>query len=461
MEKKQTNCVIAGGGIIGILASIILAEKFDRVTLIEKDRVLGGLLSSIQDEQGFYFDYGTHIPSLSGIDELDHILFGDESEQNDHWIKFPSLRAQNYFNGLWNQFSVFLDARVIEKSKYNQGIVELFQLHVENNGQDPANLKEYLQNMFGETFTKEIYRGVLKKLYGAELEELEARPTSLFGLKRLIVLNEEITVELKKIEYFDRRIGFHRNIVNPSSFPNLYPKSEMGCQYWVNSLVKKAKDKGVVFKTDTFVKKINLEGKEVASIELADDTNISCQLLVWTIPLILAFKAAGIDYQSRRPNLRTTTLFHFGFDKPLLNQDAPHVSIYDSRFKIWRVTLYPNINPNKQKGIYTLTAEVLSTEEEAKTLSIDRAVEELKSIEIVERDAKVLTKTQQILANTFPVPEIGFTDNAIKVYDDLTKAITNILPLGRVTGKKWFMSDLFKETYEITKNLKIKETVLF
>ena len=77
LEHKDNfkDCIIVGGGPVGILASILLSKKYKNVTVIEQSNSLGGLLNSIHDDAGIYYDIGTHIPnkinkSLRGYAEI-------------------------------------------------------------------------------------------------------------------------------------------------------------------------------------------------------------------------------------------------------------------------------------------------------------------------------------------------------------------------------------------------------
>ncbi|MCJ8320019.1 MAG: NAD(P)-binding protein [Colwellia sp.] len=46
------NCVVAGGGICGVFAAILLADKYSTVYLVEKENDFGGLLKSVTDSSG-------------------------------------------------------------------------------------------------------------------------------------------------------------------------------------------------------------------------------------------------------------------------------------------------------------------------------------------------------------------------------------------------------------------------
>ena len=83
INKNDQNCVIVGGGSSGIVASILLADKYKNITVIEKSSTLGGLLGSYEDDHGNHYDMGTHIPNIINIEKLDDILFGTQKEREE------------------------------------------------------------------------------------------------------------------------------------------------------------------------------------------------------------------------------------------------------------------------------------------------------------------------------------------------------------------------------------------
>ena len=449
--KNKLNCVIVGGGPVGILASILLADIYKNVIVIEKNITLGGLLGSYQDDQGNHYDIGTHIPNIINIKELDDILFGVGKEREKNWIKFDRLDTQTYFNGQWNRNSSLIDARSLGREKYEKGIIEFFHCNEQYFAQD--NLTKFAMETYGPTFTQEIFVPIVDKLFGVTADRLETQSSlNFFGFTRLVMLTEKVTNKLKQIDFFDKKIGSHTNI--GTALTHYYPRSPKGCGYWIDALVKKAKKKGVVFRLDTTVNKINVNNKEITSIESPEIGKIDSDLLIWTIPPVLALKAAGIEDHSHPPILRTTSIFHYSLDRELLIKDALYVWCMDQKFKSFRITLYPNLNPKKQNSSTTITSEILSNSEESKKFSSEIVLKELISLGIVAKDSKVLSHAQQVIHNTFPVPEVGFMDNVNRVSEKLKKEMPNLLLFGRSTGKTWFMTDVFRDVFERIQNLK-------
>ena len=450
MTNKNQNCVIVGGGSVGIVASILLADIYKNVMVIEKNGTLGGLLGSYQDDQGNHYDIGTHVPNIINVKELDDILFGVGKEREENWIEFDRLDTQIHFNGQWNRNSSMIDARSLGKEKYEKGIIEFFHCDEQYLAQD--NLAKFAMETYGPTFTQEIFAPIVAKLFGVTADRLETQSSlNYFGLTRLVMLTEKVTNKLKQIDFFDKKIGFHTNL--GTTLTHYYPRSPKGCGYWIDALVKKAKKKGVVFRLDTTVNKINVNNKEITSIESPEIGKIDSDLLVWTIPPVLALKAAGIEDHSHPPILRTTSIFHYCLDRELLINDALYVWCMDPKFKSFRITLYPNLNPEKQNTGYTITSEVLSNPEESKKFNSEMILKELISLGIVAKDSKVLSHAQQVIHNTFPVPEVGFMDDVNQVSEKLQKEMPNLLLFGRSTGKTWFMTDVFRDVFERIKGI--------
>ena len=68
--RSDPHFVIVGGGVIGIFSALLLAKAGHQVTIIEQSKELGGLHRT--DTVGAYeFDRGTHVPSVTGVKEID------------------------------------------------------------------------------------------------------------------------------------------------------------------------------------------------------------------------------------------------------------------------------------------------------------------------------------------------------------------------------------------------------
>lgn len=191
------NMVVVGGGIAGLVASLLLAKKGYKVDLIEKEEACGGLLRSFKNDDGITFDYGTHILSETMIRELDEILF--PNLENEGWNQFEILKTGNYFKGNLYTKNQMIYAPFLEESLYQKGVLDLLQ--TEPITEQVHNLKEYTERQFGHTFSQHIFAPLMRKLQGCELEQLHQDAHRLFGYTRLIIAGEHASRELKKSHF--------------------------------------------------------------------------------------------------------------------------------------------------------------------------------------------------------------------------------------------------------------------
>jgi hypothetical protein len=420
---KNKTCVVVGGGLVGLLAAYLATKKFNKVILIEKSLNAGGLLGSFEFN-GALYDYGTHIPSITNIDDLDQILYGTKNERTEKYEQFPYLKSENYFMGEWNLSSPLPSALSLPRQVYAQGIIEL----LEAPGSNPSelNLEKYLISTFGNTFTTHIYKPILKKLLNEDLGKLDKNVLKVFGIQRLIALTAEVTKDLKSIPKYNACLGFHSYTDGAPTFPYFYPKGSNGIGFWSEELLKKTLQAGVEIKTSKFVCNIDLNNTKIRSVKLNDGSQIKCDLVFWSITPALALKAAGVKILSTPPKFRTHTLCHFEFESPFLKLFPQYLLCWDIEMISYRITLYPNITKDRSKlQRYNLTVEVLSdaSAETRGQYILEKVLDEIRLMKIVSYDNKVLASKVEYMGNS------------------------NLILLGRASGGNFFINDLLIDTY--------------
>jgi len=452
------NCIIVGGGICGIFSSIVLADRFENVYLVESQECCGGLLRSIQDENGVIYDQGTHIPSSTLVTEIDDILFGSEQEKYEDWHVLGKLKTGNFFSGEWDFNTQIVDTRKLAVRDYEKGIVELLTLTQKSNA---SFILPYLKETIGPTFTDKIAIPLLKKLYGGKtnLNELITRSSiNYFGLSRVIGLSADVTKKLKEMPVFDEKLGFHNaqeyqdkmaeNNVQECAY--YYPKGDKGVQLWIEKLIHKAKKKGVTFLTNESISKITHSNNHITSVTLKNANKVlECDLLYWGAAPVMAMHAAELKVDSARPNLRTANIFHFTFDKPILNTSSHYLWNWDVTHKSFRVTLYPNLkNDDACSHTHSLTIEALTGPDDSDIVNAEMMLDELKSMRLISEDSRVVSSLRQTLHNTFPVPTQEFNLTCENNFNFLNNSFDNIMISGRFSGKLWLQSDILKSAYD-------------
>lgn len=454
------NCVVVGGGLCGLFSAILLADRCQKVTLIESAPSCGGLLKSVTDSHGVVYDQGTHIPNTTGINEIDEILFGDEAFIRDHWHVINELPSGSFFNGHWNLENQSVDVRHLPKQDYEKAAKEL--LENDQIGQS-ENIEDYLRETLGDTITEQVSLPIVAKLYGKNVDGQSLQRQSsvnYFGITRVVALTDETTKRLKQTPAFDHKLSFHKQadylsqmkeqgVAMPTYY---YPKNGEGIEFWVEHLLKQAQAKGVEIITSEFITHIEHQDDRITHITLGkSQSTIPCDLLYWSAPPFFGLKASGLPISSHKAEFRTANIFYFNFDKPLTNKTAPFLWNWHSEHKTFRITLYPNLR-TVDNGQYNMSVEVLSSPDEANDITVEMILQEVREMALIQEDAKLVSSHRQTIDNTFPVPTFEFSKATIENYQTFTQAFNNVIVSGRFSGKQWFHADVLTSAYnEISK----------
>lgn len=445
--------VVVGGGICGLMASILLKEKYREVFLIEQSDKVGGLFCSVTDSAGVSYDMGSHIPNSLQNEKLDELLFGPPSTRTEKWNVIEKLQSGNYFEGQWDLDSPFPDARHLDNRYYQTGCSELIQIP---DLIDDKHIAQWADRNLGPTFCEHIVKPILGKLYGKHNDPYKlTMAAGLFGFTRILAFEPDIANQLKNLPSFDTRLGYQTKhhfdqraerdgMTTPKYF---YPKSGDGIESWVHYLLEKATSRGVKVMTSEGIERINVDNNKVSSVILKNSSStIPTDLLFWSAPPFIALQAMEIEPSRFKPELRTAVVFHTNFDKPLLNQKSHYLWNWDKSSPIFRYTLYPNLS--LQRNYNHVSSELLCCPNEVENFDLDFMVEHLKSVALVAKDAKCTSSFKQVIHNTFPVPTEEFENNNQRNYQSLYESADNIIISGRYGGKQWRQAEVLLSAYD-------------
>lgn len=426
------NILVVGGGIVGITAAYFAKQKGSRVTLVESDERLGGLLKSKCNEYGC-FDYGTHVAHKVGIKELDDFLYSDFNADNSY--EFNTAKSGNFFEGKLSNTSPFVNTNHLPKDVYEKGRIELLN----SSNEIGNNLKETLINRYGHTFYKVIFEKVVRKIFGCDAQELANECLSFFDMNRLLIFDKETTILKKKDKTLDEKIGFHSETQGANK---IYPKIG-GIGAWVKYLEQKLVNLNIDIKKQTTVTGITIENNKF-SVAL-DKEVIEVDELVWTLysGLLNRFISTGIA--GKRPNFRKTAIYDFVFDSPLETLSI-YINIYDKAFLSNRITNYQNLQ--KKQAFYACSVEVLNENNFNFEGAIDDIKQELFKIGLIGKNHQCLFSQCRALKEGFPV----LTNENVNILKDINKYYEkkhkNITLLGRSSAKGFFMSELLTSAYQ-------------
>lgn len=427
----ENKIVIVGGGIAGLLAGLWAQMSGHQAIIIERAKECGGLLRSSLTDSGHYFDYGTHIPGLTGNQIVDELLFGRATALE--WIEIPKLKKGNFFRGQLNTNSQFVDVRKLPQKLNIQALSELINsLTTDRNA---TNLAEALELHFGKTLTNEVFKPLLKRIYKTPLESLDPNSHRFLAYARVIVASSEVSNELKKSPIYDAKIAHPNSQDGGLAAKHLYPLNH-GTGEWVQAIVKRFKTLGGTVMTDTAIKAIN--GNE-STILLESNDLIQYKKLIWTAPIALLARSLFPEMQVKKPAFVPTGLHHFVLDRmPLC--DSHYVYINEPDANAFRVTLYSNIT--QLNNDYRISVEAVANE--ANGAVDDKIIfNELKNAKIIPEDAEILESHSTFLPYGFP--EMTLEMNAEnEVMRKKVSQFEHIVIGGRGAGEAFFMNDVLK-----------------
>lgn len=432
---------VVGGGIAGLVSSLLLAKKGYQVTLIEKEKTCGGLLRSFSNEDGVSFDLGTHILSQTLIQQLDQILF--EDLEDTEWKIFDILKTGNYFEGNLFEKNQSINTSFLSEEIFLRGVMELLQ--TEPFDRLAENLKTYTEKQFGPTFSKYIFEPLMRKLQGRDLEELHPDAHRIFGYTRLIVANEHASRELKRSTFYDEKVSFVSYYEGVSPSKKYYPKNGQGIGKWIEILQQKAIQHGVKVMTGRMVSKILKSNNEVASIILDNEDSIKCDYVIWTLSPLGFLKASSVSIESKQPEFRNMSLHHFVFDKPFLT-DNHYVYCNDPKLKSFRITLYPNITGSIESP-YNCTVEVLSDHIGVLEELEEIVCRELVAMGIVSTEAQLIYKKSQEIKYGFPIYTNDYVAELTNQVELVKKNFRNVSLLGKGSGNGFLMNEVLVQTF--------------
>jgi len=184
------NYLIIGGGISGLVSAhaLLKGNPSAKITIVEKDKNLGGLLAGIEyEDENLYFDTGTHIFQETGNQELDQLLLN--SVPSSDLIRFPIGQGDicgTVFNRNLQKNSHFPDLRQYK----NNNILKSILKHLNDLEEVPLIRREVsLDNVatarFGKEFTQNVIAPIFEHTFDLSINSISAFSLLLTGWTRV------------------------------------------------------------------------------------------------------------------------------------------------------------------------------------------------------------------------------------------------------------------------------------
>jgi protoporphyrinogen oxidase len=453
--------VVVGGGIAGLFASLILAERDKkRVVLVEREDEVGGLLRCF--DYGAYgrFDYGMHNMYETGIAELDSLLLG--LLPVGEWQFLEGVErdlAGLYFSGSLQVNSPFPDLRKLPVADWDACLVGLFRQLDEPSVSSQNNAYDYVASNFGVPIAEVVDKALLKQ-FGKPARELTKFSTQLTTLSRVVMFGEECFSDLILSSQLRQRIAYPEQRSLPPEWHSgrkAYYPAKYGIYRVIDALVERLARAGVQILTGAQVKSLVVEADVVSSVSIESNREVqtlrNVDKLIWTsgVPSIAAMLGVDLKSYTFDPPRRTVVVNILLKTAPVMG-DLYYFYCYEPGFKTFRVTNFTAYCAGAPRnGLFPIAVELLLDSplpEKDEMISI--AVSELLKFGVIATSDCVEFCAPEVLVSGFPMPSTRNFDALCDMRDRIAGfKLNNLVLLGVMSEDNiFFQRDVLAQTYE-------------
>jgi protoporphyrinogen oxidase len=455
--------VVVGGGIAGLVAGLLLAERKSRqVVVVEREQAIGGLLRCFDYGANGVFDYGMHTMYETGIAELDAFLFGLLEE--DSWQMLEGSRrdlAGAVFAGRVQHNSPYPDLRSLPKDQWDRCVMGFFRQLSEGPNVGAGNALDDARTRLGDDIASSVIDSVLRKQFGKSAKELNSFATRLSTISRVVMFNEAVFKDLMASDVLRDRLAYpeQRNLPNrwASGRKAFYPRA-YGIHRVIDALRERLERAGVKIFTSTQVASLELAHGTISGVNLKDSSgNVrrveSLGRLLWTSGLPPLAAVLGQDIRGYRfdPARKTVVVNLLLRDAPCM-EDLYYLYCFEPGCSTFRVTNFAAYCDGARRvGGYPVAVELLLDEP---LLPNDRiaeiAISELIRFGLIESLSQVNFNAVEPLAAGFPMPSVTNFDALTDIRSRLNDLnCKNLVTMGILSEDNvFFQRDVLAQAYQ-------------
>ena len=462
---------IIGGGIAGMFCAYLLAKKKCgyEITIIEKNRFLGGAFASYKTPEKYIFDIGIHILYSTSIKEVDDIFFDVLPE--DEWNILVGNKkdvAGVFFNQTLQVYSHYPDLThfpVAALSKY----ISDFYLNLDSTYPHKfISAKDMFIAKFGNEISRNIIAPILENLWGRPLDAMDLSVIKINSLDRVILHNKNLMGDLIKAPNIASRLAYPDQLnlppVRKSQQFALYPK-KFGMKNFSEVFTTKLLQMGVIIKFDSFIESITTNDDRAASIDINFSGNKISQRtdsLIWCGGLNQLAKKLDIPEEINIiPESKEVIFLNYLFDFEPNMPDIYYFYCYDLGFGSFRVTNYSNFCEDASSmGLYPITIEFWPSKlhhtntNDISNDFLEIGVKELIQFGVIPPESKPVCKYMHDMRLKFPIPSLLNRASNQRISDAIKDlSIDNIHVVGMSSKNDVFLgNEILKQVYCLTQS---------
>ncbi len=320
--EDDLSVAVIGGGITGLTIAYRLASQGLKVTLFEKDDVLGGLASSIdvgpiKVEKYYHFICMRDIPYFDMLDELG---LGDK-------LNWTETRMSYYAHGNMYDFSTPFDLLRFKPigflNRFRFGLNILYTSRIKNwQRLDGVKSKEWLLKHIGKNAYEEIWEPLMKMKFGDRADDISA--AWLWGRAKRVAQSRVKGMQRE-------RLGF----------------VEGGTQTLIDRMEQKIIDFGGEIRLNSGVSGIATQEGEKTRVEVNGE-QLQFDQVVSTLPVPLFLRLStslpeGLEHRLSEVEYYAVACMFLRLKQHLT--DNFWLNAHDSRITFAGIIEYSNLNP--------------------------------------------------------------------------------------------------------------------
>jgi protoporphyrinogen oxidase len=430
LDTREAPAIVVGAGPAGLTAAYVLASRGVRVTVLEKDRQVGGIARTVE-YKGFRFDIGGHrfFTKVRPVRELWRAMLGPDL------LTRPRL-SRIYYRGRFFDYPLRPLNALRGLGLVNAALVVLSYGWSQVRPIRPElSFEAWVSNRFGRRLYNIFFKTYTEKVWGLPCSEIGAQWAAQ-RIRGLSLRTAVLDMLLRRIR--PRRPGRIKTLIDEFEYPRLGPG-----MMW-EAFRTDIERKGATVRLGALTRRIAHRNGRVEAVEVATNgclETIPVAALVSTMPLrelVGALSPAAPTAVSEA----AARLHYRDFLTVALIVDEPHVFpdnwiyVHDPGVKLGRIQNFKNWSPAMVPDARRtcLGLEYFCFEDDELWSLPDRelvavARRELGAIGLVD-PAKVIDGTVVRMPKAYPVYDQGY-EAALAVVRSYLDGFANLRVAGR------------------------------